>query len=56
VLAEFVRPIADGGRVRASHVWTPMDNFEWIDGYSQRYGLIWVDFRDQKRTAKDSGL
>ena len=56
ILAELARAISDGARVRAFHAWSLLDNFEWTDGYSQRYGLSYVDYRDQQRTIKNSGL
>ena len=55
-LRELSRAISDGARVRAFHAWSLLDNFEWADGYAERYGLTYVDFRDQKRTVKNSGL
>ena len=47
---------AAGTSFLAYHSWSLIDNFEWADGYTQRYGLTYVDFRIQTRTVKNSGL
>jgi beta-glucosidase len=47
--------IARGVDLRGYFAWSLLDNFEWQHGYSQRFGLVHVDFRTQRRTLKRSG-
>lgn len=54
-LHSLARAMTDGADVRSYHAWTLLDNFEWAEGFSQRFGLAYVDFKTQQRTIKDSG-
>ncbi|MBG0815449.1 GH1 family beta-glucosidase [Planomonospora sp. ID82291] len=53
-LAALERAAAEGVDVRGYYVWSLLDNFEWAEGYHQRFGLVHVDFATQRRTPKAS--
>ena len=48
------KAIDEGADVRGYFEWTFLDNFEWADGYTQRFGMVYVDFTTQERIPKDS--
>ena len=54
VLLELSRAICDGVPVSAYYAWSLLDNFEWADGYKQRFGIVYVDYQTQTRLPKDS--
>lgn len=53
-LRELRRASDDGVPVIGYTHWSLMDNLEWNKGYDMRFGLIFVDYRTQRRIVKDS--
>jgi beta-glucosidase len=51
-LTQLQRATAEGYPVKGYFLWSLLDNFEWADGYSKRFGLHYVDFKTLKRTPK----
>ncbi|WP_417417876.1 GH1 family beta-glucosidase [Hoeflea sp.] len=47
--------VAENYPLKGYFAWSLMDNFEWAEGYSQRFGIVHVDYRTQTRTIKQSG-
>ncbi len=55
-LRELRRAGAEGIDVRGYFLWSILDNFEWAAGYSQRFGIVYVEYPTGKRILKDSAL
>lgn len=54
-LAAAHQAIQDGVQLRGYLIWSLLDNFEWAEGYRQRFGLVRVDYATQARIVKESG-
>jgi len=48
------RAVAEGWPLRGYFLWSLLDNFEWSDGYTKRFGIVFVDYKTQKRIPKMS--
>lgn len=53
-LAACASVISSGVDLRGYYAWSFLDNFEWAEGYSKRFGLVFVDYRTQQRIPKMS--
>ncbi|MDG4757224.1 GH1 family beta-glucosidase [Micromonospora sp. WMMD710] len=53
-LAAAHRAMTAGVPLESFHVWSMLDNFEWAEGYDQRWGLVYVDYSNQRRVLKRS--
>jgi len=48
--------IEQGVNIQGYFAWSLMDNFEWAEGYTKRFGIVYVDYQSQIRTIKASGF
>lgn len=55
-LIELEKAINDGSDIRGYFLWSFLDNYEWAKGYSDRFGIVYVDYETQERIPKDSAL
>lgn len=53
-LIELEKATDDGADIGGYFLWSFMDNLEWMKGYSERFGIVFVDFKTQERIPKDS--
>lgn len=55
-LRELGKAIADGADIRGYFHWSLMDNYEWARGYTERFGLVYIDYDTKERIPKDSAF
>jgi beta-glucosidase len=53
-LAAILDAYRAGAPIAGYFVWSLLDNFEWAEGYTQRFGIVWVDYATQERIPKES--
>jgi beta-glucosidase len=51
-LIHLQRAASEGYPIKGYFLWSLLDNYEWADGYSKRFGIHYVDFETRKRTPK----
>jgi beta-glucosidase len=54
-IGEAAEACQQGVPLQGYFVWSLLDNFEWTQGYSKRFGIVYVDYPTQRRIVKDSG-
>jgi beta-glucosidase len=54
-LAQVLKAKEEGVNVQGYFAWSFTDNFEWTEGYSKRFGLVYIDYATQRRIIKSSG-
>ena len=54
-LAAIRNAIVKGVNLRGYFAWSLLDNYEWSQGYTKRFGIVHVNYETQERTIKDSG-
>jgi beta-glucosidase len=55
-IESMANAMSQGVDVRGYFVWSLFDNFEWADGYTKRFGIVYIDYETQRRIPKQSAL